>query len=74
MRKKIHKIYHRVLVVLHLSPLSLAEKCRITFGAAVLFILMLALAIPYVWMGKLTTRALLDAGQAKAELLQNRHF
>jgi signal transduction histidine kinase len=74
MRKKIHKIYHRILVILHLSPLSLAEKCRITFGAAILFILVLALAIPYVWMGKLTTRALLDAGQAKAELLQKQHF
>jgi signal transduction histidine kinase len=60
--------------MLHLSPLSLAEKCRITFGAAVLFILILALAVPYVWMGKLTTQALHDAGQAKAEMLQNRHF
>ncbi|MHC4131713.1 MAG: sensor histidine kinase [Planctomycetota bacterium] len=74
MRRKIHNIYHKVLVVLHLSPLSLAEKCRITFGTAVLFVLVLALAIPYVWMGKLTTQALLDAGQAKAEMLQNRHF
>jgi signal transduction histidine kinase len=61
-------------VVLHLSPLSLAEKCRITFGAAIVFILVLALSIPYVWMGKLTTQALHDAGQAKAEMLQNRHF
>ncbi|MHC4187197.1 MAG: sensor histidine kinase [Planctomycetota bacterium] len=74
MRRKIHNIYHKVLVVLHLSPLSLAEKCRITFGAAIVFILVLALSIPYVWMGKLTTQAMLDAGQAKAEMLQNRHF
>ncbi|MHC4265370.1 MAG: sensor histidine kinase [Planctomycetota bacterium] len=74
MRRKIHNIYHKVLVVLHLSPLSLAEKCRITFGAAILFILLLALAIPYVWMGKLTTQALLDVGQAKAQMFQNRHF
>ncbi|MFC1739373.1 sensor histidine kinase [Planctomycetota bacterium] len=74
MRKQIHNIYHKALVFLHLSPLSLAEKCRITFGAAVLFILALALAIPYVWMGQLTKKALLDAGRAKAQMLQNRHF
>ena len=59
---------------LHLSPLSLAEKCRITFGAAVLFILSLALLLPYIWMGQLTKKASLDAGRAKAETLLNRHF
>jgi len=74
MRRRIHNIYHKILVKLRLSPLSLAEKCRITFGAAVLFVLVLALSIPYVWMSKLTTRALLDAGQAKAEIVQNKHF
>lgn len=74
MRKKIHKIYHRILVFLHLSPLSLAEKCRIGFGAAVLLILWLALLIPYVWMGKLTTNACLDAGRAKAQILQSKYF
>ena len=74
MRKFIHNIYHRVLVFLHLSPLSLAEKCRITFGAAVLFILALALLLPYVWMGQLTKKASLDAGRAKAETLLRCHF
>ncbi|MHC4395330.1 MAG: sensor histidine kinase [Planctomycetota bacterium] len=74
MLKQIHNIYHRVLVFLHLSPLSLAEKCRIAFGAAVVFILALALGLPYVWMGKLTTKASLDAGRAKSEMLLNRHF
>jgi signal transduction histidine kinase len=74
MRKFIHQIYHRILVFLHLSPLSLAEKCRITFGAAVLFILSLALLLPYIWMGQLTKKASLDAGRAKAETLLNRHF
>jgi signal transduction histidine kinase len=74
MRKFIHQIYHRILVFLHLSPLSLAKKCRITFGAAVLFILSLALLLPYIWMGQLTKKASLDAGRAKAETLLNRHF
>ncbi|MBA7641112.1 Sensor histidine kinase RcsC [subsurface metagenome] len=74
MRKYIHKIYHNILVFLHLSPLSLAEKCRITFGAAVVFILALALLLPYIWMGQLTKKASLDAGRAKAETLLNRHF
>ena len=59
---------------LHLSPLSLAEKCRIAFGTAVIFILSIALLVPYVWMGKLTTKAYLDAGRAKSELLFEKHF
>ena len=74
MRKQIHKIYHRVLVFLHLSPLSLAEKCRLAFGAAVVFVLALALLLPYVWMGQLTRKTLLDSGKARAQMLQNRHF
>jgi len=74
MRRKIHQIYHRTLVFLHLSPLSLAEKCRITFGAAVLVVLALALLLPYIWMGQLTKKACLDAGRAKSEALLRRHF
>jgi len=74
MRKQISQIYHRVLVFLHLSPLSLAEKCRLAFGAAVIFILMIALLVPYVWMGQLTKKACLDTGRAKAERLLRRHF
>jgi signal transduction histidine kinase len=62
------------LVLLHLSPISLAKKCRLAFGAAVVLVLTLALSIPYIWMGKLTTKASLDAGRAKAETLLRRHF
>lgn len=54
---KIGVVYHRLLVFVHLSPLSLAEKCRIAFGAAVLLILALALTPLYVWMSKLTTQS-----------------
>ncbi len=74
MRKQIHKIYHKVLVFLHLSPLSLAEKCRIAFGGAVAIVLLLALLLPYIWMGQLTKKATLDAGRAKADMLLSRHF
>jgi signal transduction histidine kinase len=52
----------------------LAEKCRIAFGGAVVFILILALLLPYVWMGQLTKKASLDAGRARAEALMHRHF
>ena len=71
---RIHKIYHRILVFLHLSPLSLAEKCRLAFGAAVVLTLAIALLIPYMWMRQLTRQILLDAGRAKAETLVRRHF
>jgi signal transduction histidine kinase len=74
MLKKISKIYHRILVFLHLSPLSLAEKCRIAFGTAVVLILVLALLIPYGWMRQLTRQILLDASRARAETLVRRHF
>jgi signal transduction histidine kinase len=74
MKRYVHNIYHRILVILHLSPLSLAEKCRITFGAAVVFILAIALLLPYFWMGQLTEKACLDAGRAMAQTLLGRHF
>lgn len=74
MLKVIGKIWHRVLVFLHLSPLSLAEKCRIAFGSAVVLILGLALLLPYVWMGKLTVKSYLDSSSAKSEVLFERHF
>lgn len=74
MRQQIHKIYHSILVFLHLSPLSLAEKCRIGFGAAVVLTLVLALLVPYAWMRQLTRQILLDASRARAESLVRRHF
>jgi signal transduction histidine kinase len=74
MLKRIGKIYHRILVFLHLSPLSLAEKCRIAFGTAVVLILALALLIPYAWMRQLTRQNLLDASRARAETLVRQHF
>jgi signal transduction histidine kinase len=52
----------------------LAEKCRLAFGAAVVFVLILALLWPYIWMGQLAKNASLDAGRAKAEFLLRQHF
>lgn len=72
--KRISRVYHSVLVFLHLSPLSLAEKCRITFGLAVIATLILALSIPYIWMGQLTKNDSLNSGRAKSETLLQNHF
>ena len=67
-------IWQKILRFLRLSPLSLAEKCRIEFGAAILFILALALLIPYLWMSKLTEKTSLDSGRAVAYTLYQHHF
>ncbi len=75
MRIDLGKVLQRVLRFLHLTPLSLAEKCRIMFGAAVLFSLVIALLIPYIWMRQLTKGTLLETNKARAEsLLLHLHF
>jgi two-component system sensor histidine kinase BarA len=74
MRFNIKHIWHRFLVLLRLSPLSLAKKCRITFGAAVVFTLAIALLLPYIWMGQLIKKDLLDMGRARSQALLDRHF
>ncbi|MEJ5260623.1 MAG: HAMP domain-containing sensor histidine kinase [Anaerohalosphaeraceae bacterium] len=57
-----------------IRSLSLAEKCRLLFGGAMLLTLILALSIPYFWMGKLAQKSVLDAGRAITELIFERHF
>lgn len=74
MPKYINKIWHRILVFLHLSPLSLAGKVRIAFGAAIAVVLLLALIIPYVWMNQLTKKSFLDAGRSSSDSLLTNHF
>jgi len=75
MRVKLAQLWRKVLGAFHLWPLSLAEKCRLAFGAAVVFILFLALLLPYIWMGQLTKKGLLDTNRAKAQALFLRlHF
>ncbi|MBN2137836.1 MAG: HAMP domain-containing protein [Sedimentisphaerales bacterium] len=74
MRLNLNKLL-KLLELLRLWPLSLAEKCRLAFGAAVIFILFLALLLPYIWMGQLTKKGLLDTNKAKAETILSRlHF
>jgi len=70
----LNRIWQRLLKFLRLSPLSLAKKVQVTFGAAVLFILALALLLPYVWMGQLIKTDLLDTGRARSQALLDRHF
>ena len=75
MRVDFGEVLQKVLRFLHLTPLSLAAKCRIMFGAGVLFSLVIALLIPYTWMRQLTRKDLLDMNKARAEsILLRSHF
>ena len=56
------------------KSLSLADKCRLQFGGAVLFSLILALLIPYLWMNKLTEKSALDSGRAVGQAVFENHF
>ncbi|MEN6578837.1 MAG: ATP-binding protein [Phycisphaerales bacterium] len=74
MRINLGNMFQRILRVLHLSPLSLAEKCRLMFGSAVLLSLTIALLIPYAWMRQLTRMVLLETNAARMEVLLRSHF
>jgi signal transduction histidine kinase len=66
--------FRQLLQTLRLRPVSLAAKCRLLFGVAILFVLALALLIPYFWMNKLTEKSLSDAGRAIVNTVYERHF
>ena len=68
------KIWKKLLKLKRFWPLSLAKKVQVTFGAAVILILALALSILYIWMGQLTKKNLLDAGRARSQTILDRHF
>lgn len=68
------KKFWQLLTTLHLRPVSLAGKCRLLFGAAILLVLFIALLMPYFWMGKLTEKAVLDSGRAVVNTAYERHF
>lgn len=74
MFQSMKRIYLRVKKRVYRKPLSLAEKCRLQFGGAVLFSLILALLIPYFWMNKLTGKTALDTGRSISQLLFENHF
>ena len=68
------KILKTILAYIELRPMSLAGKCRVLFGIAILFVLTIALFIPYFWMGKLTEKTVSDAGRAVVSTVYERHF
>jgi len=74
MRINVRHIWQRLLRFLRFWPFSLAKKVQITFGAAVLLILTLALSIPYIWMGQLIKKDLLDTGRSRSLVMFDRHF
>jgi len=74
MRINVRHIWQRLLKYLRFWPLPLAKKVQVTFGAAVLLVLMLALSIPYIWMGQLIKKDLLDTGRSRSIVLLDRHF
>jgi len=74
MRIHVRHIWRRLLKYLRFWPLPLAKKVQVTFGAAVLLVLTLALSIPYIWMGQLIKKDLLDTGRSRSMVLLDRHF
>jgi len=75
MRIDFGKLFGRILRVVHLSPLSLDQKCRLMFGSAVLLSLALALMIPYAWLRQLTRMVLLEAHAGRVKFVeQEMHF
>lgn len=74
MLARIKNIFRQILLFFHPRPVSLAGKCRLLFGIAILLVLALALLIPYFWMGKLAEKAVLDSGRAVVSTVYERHF
>ena len=74
MRIDLKRIRRKLSKLLRLRPLSLARKVQLTFGAAVLLVLAMALSILYVWMGQLTKKDLFDTGRSRSSVLLDRHF
>ena len=74
MRINVRHIWQRLLRFLHFWPLPLAKKVQVTFCTAVLLVLTLALSIPYIWMGQLIRKDLLDTGRSRSMVMLDRHF
>jgi two-component system sensor histidine kinase BarA len=64
-----------MLIYLRLTPLSLAVKCQLMFGLAVVLTLIIALILPYIWTRQLVKTDYLDTERARADtLLYRQHF
>jgi two-component system sensor histidine kinase BarA len=70
----IRRLWKRLLKLLRLSPLSLAVKCQLMFGLAVVLTIVLALVLPYRWMQQLVKKGYLDTERARTDLLFTQHF
>ena len=70
----VRRLWKKLLKILRLSPLSLAVKCQLMFGSAVVLTLVLALILPYIWMQLLVKKGYLDTERAKTDLLFSQHF
>ena len=68
------QVFPKAMHRLKLWPLSLAEKCRLMFGLAVLFSLTVVLLFPYSWMSMLTRKNILDICEERANTLYRLHF
>ncbi len=73
-RYRIARAWKKLLRFLRLSPMSLAAKCQLMFGMAVVLTLALALILPYIWMKQLVKKDYLDTERTKTELLFRQHF
>ncbi len=74
MHPDLKNILPKVLRKLRPGPLSLAEKCRLMFGSAVLLSLTLVLLFPYAWMRMLTMKDILDVCDERVNPLYRVHF
>lgn len=74
MRINLKRIWRKHLRLRKVWPLSLARKVQVTFGSAVILVLVLALSILYIWMGQLVKKDLYDTGRARSKVLLDRHF
>jgi len=74
MLNKLRLYIDKLFRLARLKSISLAGKCRLQFGAAVLLVLTVALLIPYFWMGKLTEKIALDSGRAVSSTIFEKHL
>jgi two-component system, NarL family, sensor histidine kinase BarA len=75
LNQKLKHLWLFILAKLRLTPLSLAVKCQLMFGLAVVLTLALAVTVPYIWMQKLVRNDYLDNERARTQtLLAREHY
>jgi two-component system, NarL family, sensor histidine kinase BarA len=57
-----------------LKPDTIASKCRLRFGFTIVLVLILALLFPYLWMGKLAQKSVIDSGFSAVETVLKNHM